>query len=201
MRTEKRDARMREIETVAYGLLARQGYEGTSMLAVAKAAKASNETLYRWYGDKNGLFESMIRANATEVQDALAVLTEKQAPPLQILDRIAPALLAMLLGDRAIILNRAAASDPSGALGKAIARGGRETVLPLLQRLMTDAINAGSLAPPPDGDIAALFMHLLVGDQQIRRVIGTIAAPSARAVEGQARTAMARFRRLCAPQG
>ena len=201
MRQEKRDARMQEIESVAYDLLVQHGYEGTTMLAVAKAAKASNETMYRWYGDKNGLFDHMIRANAAEVQDALTELTDRKAPPLEVLRRIAPVLLGMLLGDRAIALNRAAASDPTGALGKAIAKGGRETVLPLLQKIMTDAVNAGTLVPPADGNIASLFMHLLVGDQQLRRIIGTIAAPSSRAVEAQAQTAMAQFTALCGGAG
>ncbi len=198
MRSEKRDARMREIETAAYGVLAQHGYEGTSMLAVAKAAKASNETMYRWYGDKIGLFESMVRANAARVQTGLAAITAEESQPLDVLNRIAPVLLGMLLGDRAIALNAAAASDPTGTLGKAIVKGGRETVLPLLEKLMRDAINNGSLAPPKDGDIAVLFMHLLVGDQQVRRVIGTMAAPSSRTIEGHARIAMAQFMTLCA---
>ena len=116
---------------------------------------------------------------------------------MNVLERVAPVLLEMLLGDKAIALNRAAASDPTGVLGKAIAKGGREAVLPLLKKLMIDAINDGSLVPPKDGDIAVLFMHLLVGDQQIRRVIGNAAAPSARAIEVQARTAMAQFVALC----
>ncbi|MGJ8617540.1 MAG: TetR/AcrR family transcriptional regulator [Sulfitobacter sp.] len=200
MRTEKRNARMREIEAVAYDLLKRDGYDGTSMLAVARAAKASNETMYRWYGDKNGLFESMVQANAAEVQNTLATLTQGTTPPLEVLGRIAPVLLTMLLGDRAIALNRAAASDPTGALGKAIAQGGRETVLPLLKKVMTDAINAGELSPPAEGEIAALFMHLLVGDQRVRRIIGILAAPSPCAVEAQVKTAMAQFRALCRPR-
>ncbi|MGC1495361.1 MAG: TetR/AcrR family transcriptional regulator [Sulfitobacter sp.] len=201
MRSEKRDARMREIETAAYAVMAQHGYDGTSMLAVAKVAKASNETMYRWYGDKVGLFESMVQANAAEVQTSLAAMVATASPPLETLRRIAPVLLTMLLGDRAIALNTAAASDPSGTLGKAIAKGGRDTVLPLLEKLMTDSINDGSLVPPRHGDIAALFMHLLVGDQQIRRVIGTMAAPSVRAIEMQASTAMAQFTALCAKQG
>lgn len=200
MRTEKRNARMREIEAVAYDLLKRDGYDGTSMLAVARAAKASNETMYRWYGDKNGLFESMVQVNAAEVQNTLATLTQGTTPPLEVLGRIAPVLLTMLLGDRAIALNRAAASDPTGALGKAIAQGGRETVLPLLKKVMTDAINAGELSPPAEGEIAALFMHLLVGDQRVRRIIGILAAPSPCAVEAQVKTAMAQFRALCRPR-
>ncbi|WP_237352646.1 TetR family transcriptional regulator [Rhizobium leguminosarum] len=41
------------------------------MLDIAKAAKASNETLYRWYGDKNGLFQTMVESNARATKTAL----------------------------------------------------------------------------------------------------------------------------------
>ncbi len=199
MREKKKQARMCEIEAVAYDLLGRKGYESTSMLAVAKAAKASNETMYRWYGDKNGLFLNMVRANAAEVRDALESLVSAGAGPMKTLEKIAPVLLGMLLGDKAIALNRAAAADASGALGVAISTGGRAEVLPLIERVLTDAVRSGALAPPAEGALGPLFMRLLVGDQQIRRAIGALPAPTKAEVEAQAAVAMAQFRRLCAP--
>ena len=60
MRADTRARRQAQIEEVAYRLLQIRGYAATSMLAVAREASASNETLYRWYGDKNGLFTSMV---------------------------------------------------------------------------------------------------------------------------------------------
>lgn len=197
MRTEKRDARMAEIEAVAYALFAEHGFEGTSMLAIAKAAKASNETMYRWYGDKNGLFESMVRRNAAEVRALLTEALQEDVAPLEALGRLAPVLLGMLLSDRAILLNRAAASDPTGALGQLLAKGGREDVLPLIQRVLKDAAGKGEIKRSEE-DVGQLFLHLLVGDQQIRRVIGTLAAPSEKEIAAQATRSMARFLSLCA---
>ena len=199
MREEKKQARMREIEAVAYDLLARNGYDGTSMLAVAKAAKASNETMYRWYGDKNGLFLNMVRANAADVRAALDEMVSDGAEPIDILERVAPVLLGMLLGDRAIALNRAAAADASGALGVALVSGGRAEVLPLIERVLGDAVRSGAIVPPKEGALGPLFMHLLVGDQQIRRVIGGLPAPTKEEVAERAAVALAQFRRLCAP--
>lgn len=199
MKADKRDARMREIEAVAYELIAQNGFEGTSMLAVAKAAKASNETLYRWYGDKKGLFLSMVRANTLEVRARLEAALKMADDPMAGLRQVAPVLLEMLLGDRAIALNRAAASDPSGQLGQALATGGREEVFPLLQQLLSAAIRQGALHQPRVGEIGTLFMHLLVGDLQVRRVIGTLPAPSAETVARQATCAMDQLEMLCAP--
>jgi len=198
MREEKRQCRMREIEAVAYAMFAEGGFEGTSMLAVAKRAKASNETLYRWYGDKNGMFASMVRANAAMVRDALVDASEVGGSPLERLSRVAPVLLGMLLGERAIALNRAAASDPTGALGQLLAQGGREDVLPLIDGLLRNAVSQGALRAPEGGGIAGLFVKLLVGDSQIRRVIGTMPAPSEADVAAQAGLAIGQLCRLCA---
>ena len=199
MRTEKRNARMAEIEAAAYALFAVQGFEGTSMLAIAKAAKASNETMYRWYGDKHGLFAQMVKRNAAEVSAALDAARQDEAPPLAVLARIAPVLLGMLLGEKAILLNRAAASDPSGALGKLLADSGRETVLPLIAEVLDDAVAQGALAPPKEDALPPLFIRLLVGDQQVRRVIGSLAEPTPEEVTRQAEVALAHLKRLCAP--
>lgn len=198
MREEKRQARKAQIEAEAYALFDELGFEGTSMLAVAKRAKASNETMYRWYGDKHGLFESMVRSNAAQVRTQLAEVADVPAAPLERLEKVAPVLLGMLLGPRAITLNRAVATDPTGALGQLLAKGGREDVLPLIKDVLLQAVRQGDLQRPKDGEIGALFMHLLVGDQQIRRVIGTMAAPSQDEVTEKAKIALAQFTALCA---
>lgn len=190
---------MAEIEAAAYALFAVHGFEGTSMLAIAKAAKASNETMYRWYGDKHGLFAQMVKRNAAEVSAALDAARQDEAPPLAVLARIAPVLLGMLLGEKAILLNRAAASDPSGALGKLLADSGRETVLPLIAEVLDDAVAQGALSPPIDDALPPLFIRLLVGDQQVRRVIGSLAEPTPKEVTRQAEVALAHLKRLCAP--
>ncbi len=64
MRDENRRMRQQLIFAATYRLLAEKGYKGTSMLAVAKAAGASNETMYNWYGNKQGLLAAMIEDNA-----------------------------------------------------------------------------------------------------------------------------------------
>lgn len=197
MRDDKKQLRRRQIEAAAYDLLVRYGYDGTSMLAVAKAAKASNETMYRWYGDKNGLFKSMVRANAAEVREKLQSSINEGSPPLEVLHQLAPVLLDMLLGDKAIALNRAAAADASGNLGRVIAACGRDEVLPLIKEVLMAAIQQGALRPPAHGDIGSLFMHLLVGDQQMRRAIGVLPAPSEKEVRRQAKQALAQFVQLC----
>lgn len=128
MRDESKAERQREIEAVAYRLIRDRGYGGVSMLAIAKEAKASNETLYRWYGNKRGLLTAMVERNAQATADMLRAAIEDGADAIATLERIAPILLSMLLGEKAILLNRAAASDETGELGAAINLAGRSAV-------------------------------------------------------------------------
>ncbi|WP_404927319.1 TetR/AcrR family transcriptional regulator [Mesorhizobium sp. ORM16] len=64
MTTPKQAARRERIEEAAYAVLRETGYKSASLLAIAKRASASNETLYNWYGNKQTLFRSLIEANA-----------------------------------------------------------------------------------------------------------------------------------------
>jgi AcrR family transcriptional regulator len=164
---------MAEIEAAAYELLAQLGYENISMLKVAKAAKASNETLYNWYGDKKGLFAAMIRKNASHTMNAIEQSIQDKADAETALRDAATTLLTMLTSDNAIALNRAAAGDPTGELGKTLNQEGRETVAPKFLSLME------GVAPQASAEKALqVFLSQLIGDWQIRRVIGVMSAPS-----------------------
>lgn len=171
----QKQARHQAITQAAYDLLAQKGYGGTSMLAVAKAAKASNQTMYKWYGDKRGLFETMVRDNAAQTGDMLRQALSQQSDPKDALARISPIFLTMLLGERAVLLNRAAAADPSGDLGQALAKGGRDEIQPLFGQLM-QAIATGSHHDAQT--LTQIYLGLLIGDTQIKRATATMAEPS-----------------------
>lgn len=174
MKKDNRDKRHLEIASAAYEVLAQRGYAGASLLNIAKAAKASNETLYRWYGSKQGLFEVLVQDNAADVKARLEGAVETSSDPLETLKVIGPLLLEMLLGEKAILLNRAAASDPTRELGLAISNNGREVVAPLITKVFDQA----PLVDPWTGALAMEFyLSNLIGDLQIRRAIGALAEP------------------------
>ena len=178
MRKEKRSLRQQQIEEAAYELLEAKGYGGTSMLGIAKRARASNETLYNWYGDKRGLFQALVTRNADAVREHLETELEADHDAISILGTLGPKLLNLLTGDRAIALNRAAAADSSGELGATLSKAGREAVFPLLEQVLLRARDVGALDFEQSGEAVALYLDLLIGDQQIRRVIGRLPQPS-----------------------
>ncbi len=161
MRDEAKERRRDEIEIAAYQILEQKGFAGLSILSVAKAAKTSNETIYRWYGDKTGLFRALIARNADVIADLIAEEADLSA--------LGTTLIATLTGPRAIALNRAAAADPSGELGRAIAQGGRERIMPQITSIIANTELIGDAL-----EIAEVWISLLVGDLQVRRTNGSL---------------------------
>jgi AcrR family transcriptional regulator len=178
MREETRSLRQTQIETAAYKMLEEKGYAGTSMQGIARQARASNETLYSWYGDKQGLFKALVTRNAAEVKSLLEAELSAARDGLSILEVFGPKLLMLLLGDRAIALNRAAAADPSGELGATLSEAGRESVFPLVVQVLEATRQQGHLSFDQTPPTVGLYFDLLIGDLQIRRVIGRVPAPS-----------------------
>ena len=190
MRESAQIERRRSIEEAAYALIDEKGYDNISMLAIAKRAKASNETLYRWYGDKKGLFQAMVIRNADEVYASLVEDLDRQRDPMQILEDISLKLLRLLTSDRAIALNRAAAADASGELGIALSKVGRERVLPLISKVLGQIKDQGTFSDLSLDEVTRLYMSLLIGDLQIRRAIGVMPAPNEAELKTKTRKAL-----------
>ncbi|UFN49013.1 TetR/AcrR family transcriptional regulator; helix-turn-helix transcriptional regulator [Roseomonas sp. OT10] len=198
MRAERQEERRREIEAAAYAVLSERGYAGTSMLAIARRAGASNGTLYAWYGSKQGLFAALVAANAGTVAELLRAGLDPGHDPLEALGLAGPALLRLLLGERAMALNRAAAADAdaagSGVLGRTLAEAGRGTVMPLIAGVIGRAQAAGQMGGEDAAAAAELYLSLLLGDWQLRRVIGALPLPGEAELTGRAALAL---RRTC----
>jgi hypothetical protein len=105
----------------------------------------------------------------------------------------------MLLGPRAVALNRAAAADATGTLGQALAQGGREPLLPQLCRMIDGALAAGHLQGAPAEALTDLWLSLLIGDLQIRRTIGALPPPEPETLSNRAQSARSHLLRLYAP--
>ena len=184
----RKEERRATIEAAALGILAERGFAGLSMLAVAKAAGASNETLYKWYGDKVGLLSAMIVRDfdemLAEVEPQLATVVNRiLVTELEVLGR---GLLALLMGERSVALHRAAAADATGTLGRIVCDGMRSKVLPRISDLLA--------RHGPGADRGAeLFLSVLMGDWHLRRVTGAMVAPAEAGISMRAKMAAKTF--------
>jgi len=201
MREDQKDKRRQQIHAAAYELLHQKGYKATSMLAIAKHANASNQTLYAWYGNKQNLFRTLIEENASQVA---RTLEESLAQPVDIearLYKVGRQLLDVVTSEKAVALNRAAAADVSetGVLGDTLSNAGRESIAPLLVQLFKQARETGQLSFDSPKQAVETYLNLLIGDLQIRRAIGSIAPLSKTEIQKRARSAVDLSMQLFAP--
>lgn len=201
MVTEKQIERRQRIEDAAYAVLKESGYKSASLLVIAQRAAVSNETLYKWYGNKQALFRSLVEANAREAKLLLERTLHEGSDPLDALAALGPVLLSLVTSDKAIVLNRAAAGDfgDTKTLGPAIAQFGRDTIAPLVCDVLQMASLSGRIICDSPADAADIYLRLLIGDLQIRRVIGVLDELSPAEIERRAGDAMTLFLRLHAP--
>lgn len=195
--------RKRAIEDAAFALLIEKGYKTTSMLAVARRARASNETLYKWYGNKQELFRSLVARNLADMNAALdAVLSADLPPdPLDALQGAGATLLALLTSDETIALNRAAAGDvhDTRQLGQALGDAGREAIYPRLAALFERLAATDQLTIDDPGEAALIWLSLLVADIQLRVATGARARPSPEEIAEHSAAVQHLLTRLIAP--
>lgn len=193
--------RREEILVVALSVLAERGYRGASMREVAGRARASKETLYAWFGDKRGLFEELIRWQAERVEAVLSPSLEGDAGDVSgVLRGFAVELQRLLLGDRAVVINRAAISeattDPTFA--RALAAQGRDSIVPKLERYLEEQRERGLLEFEDAGSAVDALIGLAIGDQQIRRLLGVLPMPEPEKIQARADRVVGEFLTLFA---
>jgi AcrR family transcriptional regulator len=188
--------RREEILKIALSVLAERGFQGASMLEIARRAQASKETLYAWFGDKRGLFEELVRWQAERVDATLVPSLERDADdPVVVLRTFAVELQRLLLGDRAVVINRAAIaevpSDPTFA--QILAAKGRNTVVPRLERYLERQREQGRLDFEDAGTAVDALIDLAIGDQQVRRLLGVLPMPESEQIEARAERTVEQF--------
>lgn len=125
------------------------------------------------------MLAALVPRNAKGVQTRLQDAIEAGDNAWKTRHQVGPVLLRRLLGPHAVALNRAAAADGSGKLGAALAREGRDAVLPLISDVFDAARKTGELKCASANSAARLYIDLLIRDWQIRRVAAHVPSPSA----------------------
>jgi AcrR family transcriptional regulator len=158
----------------AFELLLEQGYRRTTMTAVAERAGASKETLYAWFGDKQGLFAALVRRQAEVMNDRVVAAFRRDGGLRETLTQFATDLLELLLGARSLAINRAAIAelDEAPVLAHVLLTEGRHRSGSLVVSYLARQAETGALAI---GDPAAAFgvlYGLVIQDAQIRTLLG-----------------------------
>ena len=188
-------ARRGAVINAAFEELIAYGYEKTTMLGIAKRAEASKETLYAWFGNKEGLFSTLIKHQAETTVERVKGALETSADPRTTLTDFATGLLKLLLGEPSVSLNRAAMASPE--LAAVLLKYGRYTAGPLVESYLGRLAEEGHLSITSPTSAFQLLYGLIVQDWQIRVLLGE-KPPTPKELARHAEVAVDQFLSLCA---
>lgn len=195
-RDGEREEREQAILDTTRRVLIEQGYDGVTMQAIARAASCSKETLYSWFGNREGLFRALIERNADESAGRVQAALDRPADPRETLTGYAIGLLSLLTSPPSIALNRAAMSSPE--LAERLLASGRHRIGPLVERYLATIATTGELAIDDPAEVFELFYGLVVRDTQIRVLLGE-SPPDDDAITERATSAVTALYALLAP--
>lgn len=189
-RLGEEDQRRDEALDAAFLELIHRGYESTTMLGVARRASASKESLYSWFGSKEGLFAAVIRREADATNAKVAEVLDSDIEPRKALLMLAASLLRLLTGERSVAINRVAMTSPG--LATVLLEHGRHRTGPLVESYLQRLVDQGYLDVDDVGNTFQLLYGLVVQDFQIRTLLGE-PPPSPPTIQRVAEQAIDRF--------
>lgn len=167
---EKRAA----ILEAAARLFPEQGFEGTSMDAVAAAAGVSKLTVYSHFGSKEALFVESVRCRCSRMLPATLVKVDVRAPVREQLLDIARAFFELLMSAEALGMHRTlvASSQQSPNLARMFWEAGPMQVQAALADMLAKEVAAHQLDIADTRLAAGQFFALLKGEHHARMVFG-----------------------------
>jgi AcrR family transcriptional regulator len=188
--------RQGEVLDAVLGLLA-EGRDALTMSAVARRASCSKETLYKWFGDRDGLLTATVRWQASRVRAGNWDRQHLDADALaESLEAFAVNWLSVISSQTSIALNRVAIGQAvSGGvhLGRIVLANGRFAIGDRLKPLLEAAREAGLLAFDDAEDAFRTFFGLVGRDVQIRLLLGDVLKPTEAEMRRDAARAVAQF--------
>ncbi|WP_430538370.1 TetR/AcrR family transcriptional regulator C-terminal domain-containing protein [Hoeflea alexandrii] len=191
--------RQREVLDAVLKLMVAEG-DGFSVAAVARAASCSKETLYKWFGDRDGLLTATVRWQASKVR--MPKLPEDRLTRQSLeaaLTGFAASWLTVITGDLSIALNRAAVSHAGSGksrLGEIVLTNGPFAMKRRIEPLLEAGRAAGLLDFADVADAFRSLFGLVVADTQIRLLLGEDSHPDQAEIGTISAQAVTKFLRL-----
>jgi AcrR family transcriptional regulator len=190
--------RQQVVLTAALDLLVEAG-DGLTMTAVARRASCSKETLYKWFGDRDGLLTATVRWQAAKVR--VPAVDRRTLDPLSLkasITQFARDLLGTIAGTTSVTLNRLAVSHATedGGLGAIVLENGRFTMGKRLKPVLEAGRDARLLRFDTAEAAFRTFFGLVVRDVQIRLLLGEELTLTPKEIEQDAERATGQFLEL-----
>jgi AcrR family transcriptional regulator len=158
--------------------------DALTMASVSRRAACSKETLYKWFGDRDGLLTATVRWQASKVHVPIVDKSRlDRAALVATLETFARDWLGVISSGTSIALNRMAVSHAGSGktnLGSIVLKNGRQAMGLRLEPVLTAARDAGLLSFEDAEEAFRTFFGLVLRDTQIRLLLGDdvkLAAP------------------------
>ena len=188
--------RQQQVLTAALDLLVESG-DGLTMTAVARRASCSKESLYKWFGDRDGLLTATVQWQAAKVRQPRVDRRRLDADTLRSsVQQFASDLLTTLSGRISVVLNRLAiahAAVEKTGMGAIVLENGPLAVRRRLKPVLEAGRDARLLRFADSEEAFRTFFGLVVRDLQIRMLLGDELTLTPEQIAKDAATATERF--------
>jgi AcrR family transcriptional regulator len=164
------EARRADILAAASLLLKSGGLSALTTNALASAAQCSKKTIYVLFPEKDSLLAALVSKQATQLSQIMEeeLTTDTDGH----LEKIGAALIAVLLSENSIAINRAAIADPTGRLGNVLRANGRDQFADKIGVLLAAHVGLREGSAEQIDDLFQNFYGLLLGDRQVAALHG-----------------------------
>lgn len=188
--------RQQQVLTAALDLLVEQG-DRLTMTSVARRASCSKETLYKWFGDRDGLLTATVQFQAAKVRMPQVDRWRLDAPSLRAsLEQFGRDLLSTIVGEVSVTLNRLAighAGAEKHGLGAIVLENGPLAIRRRLKSVLEAGREARLLRFDSSEEAYRTFFGLVVRDIQVRLLLGETIAFGESEIARDAATATEQF--------
>ncbi|MEM6712124.1 MAG: TetR/AcrR family transcriptional regulator [Pseudomonadota bacterium] len=190
-------ARQNAVLAVGLRLIVEGGEKALTTAGLAKAANCSKESLYKWFGDRDGILSAIVVFQASKVRGA----EERASPATQqafeeALTIFAEDLLSVLLSESSLALNRLSVGAVRGqesGLGAVLVEHGKRRIETRAIHLLTHGKRQRFLSFGEAHEAYSTLYGLVIGDAHIRALLGDTPTVHSQDYPSRAKQAVARF--------
>lgn len=196
---DRKAARREEILAAAYREFADKGYAGASMERIARRARASKETLYSWFQNKQTLFTTLFNERLNQVSAGPAAALRENPHPSHVLPVIARDVLKLQIAMAPLAPAGYTAGRHTSRMTRQIGKSIREERKNFVGYLEWCRAQ-GYIAHDDDlFEIASLFVAMAQGEWTVRLATGMVDEVTDAMMEEHAQRVTRLFLKAVAP--
>jgi AcrR family transcriptional regulator len=193
-----KEKRRREILDAAFLEFSTKGYAGASMEAIARRARASKETLYAWFENKETLLNTLFASRLEGMVSRVVAAAEKDPSPANVLPAIAEDTIRFMLAI-APLTDAIAPGEPGASVSRLLG----QTISEERKKFVDYVLHCraqGYIAFDDDPfEIASLFVAMAQGEWSMRLGTGMLDELTDKMIEDHAQRVTRIFLKGLAP--